>query len=78
MAPQELHEFRLRDAEVRCLHRFPKLFAASVCTGIISSGLMATEILQPRSFPCFYGFALLHEVDRRKAQAKTFCRSKFT
>ncbi len=57
----------LGNAEMRRAKRFPKLFAASVCASIISSGLMTYEILQPCSFPCFRGFALLHKADRRKA-----------
>jgi hypothetical protein len=78
MILEKFSQASLGDAEMRRPKRFPKLFAASVCAGIISAGLMANEILQPCSFPCFCGFAPLHKADRRKAQAKSFGGSSFT
>ena len=52
-------------AVMRCLERLPNFFAASKSSGIIAPGLMADEILEPRSFPCFRRFALFHKADRR-------------
>ena len=64
--PLGLCQTRLSNAKMRRAERFPKLFAASVCAGIISAGLMANEILQPRLFPRFRGFAPLHKVTVEK------------
>jgi hypothetical protein len=56
-----------RYAVMTSRERLPNFFAASKSSGIVAPGLMADEILEPRSFPCFRRFALIHEADRRIA-----------
>ena len=64
---EKFRQPRLGYAEMRCLERLPNFFAAGKSSGIVAPGLMADEILEPRSFPCFRRFALFHKADRRIA-----------
>jgi hypothetical protein len=70
----KFRQLSLRHAEMRCAQGFPDLFAAGVNSGIIPPGLMAKQILQPRSLPRFACFFLFHrltvEDDREKVKLK--------
>ena len=67
MLSKKFRQLGFGHAVMARLERLPNFFAARESSGIIAPGLMADEILEPRSFPCFRRFALFHKADRRIA-----------